>query len=280
MLDINDEKLKKGYIKLYRSLINWGWFTDINTCHLFIYCLLRANHKDGVWRGLNIQRGSFITSLGNLATETGLTIRQVRTALKKLNATNELTSKGNNRNTVIVVNNYEQFQVIDTQDDKQTTSERQTNDKQTTTNNNVNNVNNINIYGAEKNKKFDPYFNNPVIDKFKSEYNKIYKSKCYLDNYKINKLLEISSENPNFTEKLPEILNKFSKLKFFKGEKATKPTLKWLILEGGWAGILNGEYDQFIDKPAPELKKDWTTNELLTCDTSIYDDKEVDGWSL
>lgn len=273
MLDINDEKLKRGYIKLFRCIDSWEWYSDTSVKVLFLHILIKANHTEKIWRGITIQQGSFITSYENLSKETGLTYKQVRLALSKLKKTGEVAHKGTSQYSIITVNNWEQYQEIG-----QTVGQPEGSQRATT--NNDNNVNNINIYGAEKNKKFDPYFNNPVTDKFKSEYNKIYKSKCYLDNYKINKLLEISSENPNFTEKLPEILNKFSKLKFFKGEKATKPTLKWLILEGGWAGILNGEYDQFIDKPAPELKKDWTTNELLTCDTSIYDDKEVDGWSL
>ena len=91
--------------------------------------------------------------------------------------------------------------------------------------------------------KFDPYFNNPIVEKFKKEYEKNFdKKRCYLDNFKINKLIEISVDNPDFVEKLPEIIKKFSKLKFTNAPA----TLKWLINEGGWAGILNGEYDSFV----------------------------------
>lgn len=106
-------------------------------------------------------------------------------------------------------------------------------------------IKDIYIEGEEKKvtKNFDPYFNNPIVEKFKKEYEKNFdKKRCYLDNFKINKLIEISVDNPDFVEKLPEIIKKFSKLKFTNAPA----TLKWLINEGGWAGILNGEYDSFI----------------------------------
>lgn len=94
-------------------------------------------------------------------------------------------------------------------------------------------------------KNFDPYFNNPVIEVFKNEYVKVFKkSNCYLDNIKINKLTEIYLEDKNFINQIPEILNKFSKIRFSNGIGA--PTLKWLINDGAWASILNGEYDQYI----------------------------------
>ena len=100
-----------GWIKLYRKFTNWEWFKDINTCHLFIYCLLKANIKDTTWRGQAIKRGQFITSLNSLSHETGLTIQQVRTALKKLEITNEVTNLSTPQNTVITIKKYNQYQI-------------------------------------------------------------------------------------------------------------------------------------------------------------------------
>lgn len=123
------------------------------------------------------------------------------------------------------------------------------------------------IYKEETNtndsKKIDPYFNNPAVNKFKAEYEKIFKTnRCYLDNFKINKLLEISIDTPEFIENIPLIIEKFSKIKFSNG--IGKPTLKWLINDGNWASILNGEYDQFIEDESAEnaesdgVKEKWT----------------------
>ena len=112
-------------------------------------------------------------------------------------------------------------------------------------------------------KKIDPYFNNPAVEKFKAEYQKRFKlNRCYLDNYQVNKLLEISIDYPEFVENIPLIVEKFSKIKFSNG--IGKPTLKWLINEGNWAGILNGERDQFIEDESAEnaesdgVKEKWT----------------------
>lgn len=117
--------------------------------------------------------------------------------------------------------------------------------------------------------KFDPYFNNPITDNFKAQYKKILKKDdCWLDNFKINKLLEIKAACPDFEKFLPEILTKFSKITFSSGNK---PTLKWLIQEGGWAGILNGEYDQYIPDESSKnntndnkLPDDWDLDDLLS----------------
>lgn len=99
-----------GYIKLHRQITRWEWYTDVNTKSLFLHCLLMANHKDNQWRGIEIKRGSFITSLRKLATEIGLTVSQTRTSLKKLEMTQEITQQSHTHNTLIKVLNYEQYQ--------------------------------------------------------------------------------------------------------------------------------------------------------------------------
>jgi hypothetical protein len=135
---------ENGWITLYRKITEWEWYTDINTCHLFIYCLLKANHKTKNWRGIKIKRGTFITSLDTISKETGLSVNQVRTAIKKLESTNEITSKPTNKNRLITVINYSNYQDDNKQDNKQITNKQQTNNKQITTTNNDNNENNEN----------------------------------------------------------------------------------------------------------------------------------------
>lgn len=121
------------YIKLNRKIIGWEWYLNINVKTLFIHCLLKANWKDGRFEGKDIKRGSFVTSLEKLSKETGLSVRQVRTALDKLFLTGELTSKTFSKYRIITVSNYEQYQSLDKQADNQLTSKRQASDKQVTT---------------------------------------------------------------------------------------------------------------------------------------------------
>ena len=99
-----------GWIKLHRKLLDWEWYTDIPVKTLFIHLLLRANHAEGKWRGITISRGELVTSLDNLSKETGLTKKQVRNALLKLNKTGEISSEGAQRYTRIKCLKYSVYQ--------------------------------------------------------------------------------------------------------------------------------------------------------------------------
>lgn len=136
---------KGTYIKLDRVIMQWEWYKCSDVKSVFIHCLLKANHESKMWQGININRGQFVTSYSKLASETGLTVRKIRTSLKRLKMTHELTCETTNQYTMITINKYNDYQKNDTMIDNQMTRKRQTNDKQmTTTNNNKNNKNNKN----------------------------------------------------------------------------------------------------------------------------------------
>lgn len=120
-----------GFIILYRSLLEWEWYNDPNTLRVFLHCLLRANHKDKKWQGINIPRGSFVTSYQSLALELGMTVQNVRTAINKLKSTGELTHKSHTKYGVITINNYTKFQDANSQTNSLLTFNQQsTNNKQ------------------------------------------------------------------------------------------------------------------------------------------------------
>lgn len=137
---------KQGYIKLHRKIIDWEWYDDINTKTLFIHILLMVNFEDKKWRGELVKRGSFITSYQSLATQTGLTAQQVRTSLKKLITTNDVTKVTSNKNTVIIVPNYNLYQSLQQADEhtnnNEVTIKQQTSNKQVTTTKNEKNKKN------------------------------------------------------------------------------------------------------------------------------------------
>ena len=122
-----------NYIKLSRGLLEWEWYTDINTTRLFIHMLLKANWKDGNFKGTTVPRGSFVSSIGKLSGETWLTEREIRTAISHLKKTGEVTSKTTNKFTVFTVVKYDLYQTNDRQNDRQETGNRQPNDILTTT---------------------------------------------------------------------------------------------------------------------------------------------------
>lgn len=125
--------MQGDYIKLSRKMLNWEWYKNNNTKILFLHCLLKANWKDGKFEGKEIKRGELVTSLPTLAFETGLTVRQIRTALNHLKMTGELTVKTTSKYSVITVNNYNIYQSNDRQNDSQVTVKRQSEDSQVTT---------------------------------------------------------------------------------------------------------------------------------------------------
>lgn len=99
-----------GYVKIPRSLLSWEWYTDINVCKLFLHLLLTVNFEDCQWRGIVVKRGSRVTSTAKLADETGLTEKQVRTALNKLIRAGYAAKKVTNKYSVISLENYNEYQ--------------------------------------------------------------------------------------------------------------------------------------------------------------------------
>ena len=140
----------EGFIKIHRRLLEWEWSDNPNVLSAFLHCLILANWEDKKWRGNTVKRGSFVTSISKFAAVTGLSVQQTRTAFDKLQATNEIKVIGTTQFTVIEVVNYDKYQGLNTDGNKQITNEQQanqqTNNKQiTTTKKNKNIKNNKNI---------------------------------------------------------------------------------------------------------------------------------------
>lgn len=135
---------EETWISLHRKLKNWEWYKDINTKTLFLHLLLVANYKDNLWKGILVKRGQRLTSLGNLADETGLTIQQTRTAIKRLKSTGEITVETTSKYSLITIEKYDFYQKNNSKVTKKITSEitinQQATNKQVTTNNKDNNI--------------------------------------------------------------------------------------------------------------------------------------------
>lgn len=116
--------MNDGYIRLYRKLLSWQWFKDANTLQVFIALLLDANYEESKFKFEIIKRGQCLTSIKRLQELTGLTSRQIRTSLDKLQKSGEIDKQTTNRYSVITIKKYDDYQDID----KQMTNKRQTND--------------------------------------------------------------------------------------------------------------------------------------------------------
>ena len=127
----------RTYIKIFRKMLTWGWYGDTNTVRVFLHILLRANYQDSEYRGHKIPAGSCVFGRKKWAKELGLSERQIRTAISRLQSTNEITVKATNKFSIITVENWAFWQVEEGQATNKTTNKksnkRPTSDQQPTT---------------------------------------------------------------------------------------------------------------------------------------------------
>ena len=121
--------MKTGYIKLFRSIEDWEWIDDPVMMYFWVRILLMANWDDVRFRGIVVERGSFLTSYRNLADTLGLSLRQVRTCIEHLISCKQIKIKTTHLPThfatQITICNYDTYQG-DANSERH--SERQTND--------------------------------------------------------------------------------------------------------------------------------------------------------
>ena len=108
-----------GWVKLYRGLLNWEWYKNLETKALFIHLLLKVNYENKKWQGVDIARGSYITSISILADELALTPRKIRTAIKNLKSTHDIEVETTNKYSRITIVNYDKYQGYMEENDKQ-----------------------------------------------------------------------------------------------------------------------------------------------------------------
>lgn len=122
-----------GYIKLHRSINEWGWKRDPKMVALWVHLLVNANHKPSRFRGHDVPKGGMIFGINSLAQQTGLSPRSVRTSLKHLENDKQISIKTTNKFSILVIENWDKFQTSDIQTTNKNDEERHSNDIQTTT---------------------------------------------------------------------------------------------------------------------------------------------------
>lgn len=136
--------METGYVKLHRSIDKWEWSKKPFTFRVFVYCLTHARHTPGQYQGVQLQPGQFITGRDAISRDTGITTQSVRTALKNLEKTGEITIKPTNKFSVVTVVNWAKFQTPtgtpNQQINQQLTNNQPATNQQLTTNKNDNNV--------------------------------------------------------------------------------------------------------------------------------------------
>ena len=203
--------MHRGYVKLHRALTDWEWYKKPNVGHFFTHCLLRANHKQKNYKGVEVLAGQFISGRKTLSSETGLTEQQVRTCLKYLKSTGELTTtptKGiDGKYTVFTLINWKIYQTdeepTNTSTSGTTKGQPKVNQGLTTNKNDKNDKNVKKYIGVQDFSEFQ----NLNVEAWGRwlEYKKMIKSKYKTINgevAKINELISISGGSTEIQEKI------------------------------------------------------------------------------
>ena len=115
-----------GWIKLHKTLKDWQWYDYHNATRLLVHLLLSVNYEDKQWKGQTIKAGSCVTSWENLAKEIGLSVKQTRTAMGKLESAKEVARYTTNKWQAVSLIKWDKLQVECSQDGKQTGKPRAT----------------------------------------------------------------------------------------------------------------------------------------------------------
>lgn len=160
--------LSFGWIKISRKITRWRWYKDGNTFRLFLHLLLTANHEDCDFEKITVKRGQRVASRRTLAKETGMSEREVRTALSHLISTQEVTSEPTSKYTVITVNNYDSYQTAasETTSDRPASDQRPTSDRPQCKNdkNEKNDKNNITLSFTRARAREQEGFTPPTVE--------------------------------------------------------------------------------------------------------------------
>ena len=238
--------MNDGFIKLHRKIIDWEWYDDINTKTLFIHILLMANYEDRKWHGETVKRGSFLTSYQTLATQTGLTMQQVRTSIKKLLSTNDITKVTSNKNTVIIVPNYNLYQSVQ-QAEEQTNNIEETNEQHS---------NNIQVTTTKKEKNVKNDKN--IRKKENTKEKKIVSFSSILDDYtqndELKKVLlsyvDMRNKMKGFTTHALEL--NLKTLDSLAGDDKTKIEIVNQTIEHSWKSFYKLKNDGYSKQQIPK----------------------------
>ncbi len=104
------------FVKLNRKILDWKWYQDATTFRVFIHLILKANVFDNDFQNITVHRGQLVTSYGHIAGDLGfyknsnINVEPIRTAIRHLKKTGEITTERIQKGLLITINNYEKYQ--------------------------------------------------------------------------------------------------------------------------------------------------------------------------
>lgn len=282
-----------SWIKIFRELLQWEWFQKAEMVQLFIYLLLKANCVDKQWQGITIKRGQLATSNATMRQDLRLSEQQIRTCIKRLISTGEITYKSTNRYVVITICNYDKYQEIgnstneqnNEQTNNQSTDEQRAINEQSTTTKEIKNIRSkeYNIIDIKQESGSNDQLSSASHEAQAVEPEKPKAEKLPFKDIKamwnetcpgFPKLFTISEARKNkmrlriaemggLEKALPlikQIFEKMQQSKFLKGDnkRGWKASFDWLFEnDKNWVKVYEGNYD---NKPEQAAAKRYNAN--------------------
>lgn len=269
-----------SWIKIFRELLQWEWFEKAEMVQLFIYLLLKASCEDKQWQGITVKRGQLVTSNGSMRRDLKLSEQQIRTCIKRLISTGEITYQSTNRYVIITICNYDKYQEnkstanepINEQANTLPTDEQRAINEQTTTSKEIKNIRNKEISISEdidtkKSRKAaspsasaEAQAEEPAEKIPFAEIKNLWNSTCtgfarlvVISDNRRNKIRNRIAEMGGVEKALPIIKTIFEKAQassFLKGDnkRGWKASFDWFFEnDKNWVKVFEGNYDE---KPA------------------------------
>lgn len=138
----------EGWIKLYRKTLDNPIITkDSDHLAVWVYLLVNATHQeyDALFKGkrITLKRGQLITGTISIAKKLKVNKDKVQRILKLFENDKQIEQQTSNKNRLISILNWDKYQEVDEQNDKQLINKCETTNKQVITNKNVKNIKNI-----------------------------------------------------------------------------------------------------------------------------------------
>ena len=274
-----------SWIKIFRELLQWEWFQKAEMVQLFIYLLLKANCVDKQWQGITIKRGQLATSNATMRQDLRLSEQQIRTCIKRLISTGEITYKSTNRYVVITIRNYDKYQEIgnsineqnNEQTNNQSTDEQRAINEQSTTTKEVKNIRSkeYNIKDIKQESGSNDQLSSasdeaqavepekPKAEKLPfKDIKAMWNETCTgfpklftLSEPRKNKMRLRIAEMGGLEKALPlikQIFEKMQQSKFLKGDnkRGWKASFDWLFEnDKNWVKVYEGNYDNKPEQP-------------------------------
>ena len=180
--------MNEGWIKLHRKILdNPIVFKDAEHFAVWGYLLLNATHKEypALFKGERIllMPGQLLTGRKSIASFLKIAESKVQRVLKKLESEQQIEQQKSNKNRLITIVSWDNYQANEQQTEQQVNNNRTTSEQQVNTNKNVKNNKNDkkNKYGEFKNVALTEKEYNTIAEKYGVD--KLKKKIVDLDSY-------------------------------------------------------------------------------------------------